>query len=622
MHQDAAGNWIADTSDEQDEVNNRNLARQGIGTVAGVPKPVVDVPPAGPTAAQRLAAAQQADANGQRLQTAPDGSFTFVPIAGAPQQNPVTRQTTPGTSALTADLAARQAGSAATTSGFAPTSVLSPTKTVDPKAALNAAAASGVLAGRSVAPSFSAVSTPLTMAPRAAPATAPVTATGFSLAPTTVASPTSKVATAATQAQAALGPAPKIDTAVADRQQANVNAALGLSKDVVGAALKPVDNTALNAATSDARGVLNRALAPQDQSALNAATGDARTVLNQALTPQDQSALNAATGDARNVLNQALAPQNQAALLQANADARALLDQMLNGPNTADRIGSQVLRNQLALARSASGGPGAVQEALRGAENASPELEATAADAATRETLARQQAAAGITGALQQSALGQQQNENTRLGTAGSVSGVLAQSALGQQQNENTRLNAAGSVTNALQQSALGAQQNENTRLGTAGSVTSALQQSALGAQQNDTARLGTAATAASGFAQGALGAKGQDIQVAQSNQQAATALMQSVQQLTGTQLEMDQRNQELLGQMSRDMAAQDFNWAKLSADQQNAEWDRWVKAYGIDQQVAATLQAAAIASKKGVMDYVVPIIGSLATVGAAIAKG
>ncbi len=197
---------------------------------------------------------------------------------------------------------------------------------------------------------------------------------------------------------------------------------------------------------------------------------------------------------------------------------RTVYDQLLNGPNTTERLGSQVLRNQLALARSAAGGPGAVQEAMRHAQDAAPELQAAAAQAATGETL--------------------------------------------------QRLNAAGGV--------------------------------------------------AQGVGTTALQGRGQDVQVAAQNQQAATALMQSVSSLTGQQLQLDQQNQELLGQMARDLAAQDFNWGQLNAQQQQAEFDRWVKTYGIDANIAAQLAIAAKASDKGIMDYAIPIIGSLAQLGAA----
>lgn len=392
------------------------------------------------------------------------GAYEYVPIQGAPQNNPVTAQTGAGSGVVQGDLVRRQAASAATRP-TGPSGQFDSGRIVnDPTA--NVAAAAGVNPFQGAA---------LTGSPRVtvtANRAPPVAA--FSAAPT-VSNP-SKVEQGATQAGAALGPAPQIDMGLADRQQGTVNSALGLSQQVVNSALAPIDQTGLDASV---------------------------------------------------------------------ANARQLLDQMLNGPNTAARIGGQTLRTQLALARSARGGPGAVQAALSNAQQQAPELQAQATQAGTQETLARQAA--------------------------------------------------AGNIVNQLQTT-------ETNR------------------QANETSRINAASGAASGFAQGALGAKGQDIQVAQSNQSAASNLLSDVARLTGTQLELDQRNQELIGQLARDAAAQDFNWAQLSAQQQDAEFERWVKVYGIDQAAAAQIKAAAAANKKGVWDYIVPIIGAAATVGAAAA--
>lgn len=267
--------------------------------------------------------------------------------------------------------------------------------------------------------------------------------------------------------------------------------------------------------------------------------------IDMGLADRQSGGVQQALDQSGKVVDAALAPIDQTALERATADARSVLDRLLTGPNTAKRLGSQTLRSQLALAKSAAGGPGAVQEALRQQQFAAPELEAQAAEQATQETIAREQAAGQVAGQLQ------------------------------------------------------------NT---------------ALGAQQNETARIGAGAQAASGQVAGQLGARGQDIEIAKNNQNAANALLQNVAQLTGQQLELDQRSQELMGQMARDLAAQNFNWAQLSTQQQDAEFDRWIKAYGIDVAAAAQIKAAAEQSNKGVMDYLIPIIGSLATVAAVAA--
>lgn len=408
-------------------------------------------------------------------------AFEYIPIAGDPANSPVSSATTAGNADLTADMARRQA--AANPFQIAGTGQFDSgrqTITNDPAANLRAAAANPAMqASRS-----GFMTAPLTTAPRvvtqnpAAASRMNALAGSIDLKPSTTVVNPSKTEQGATQAAAALGPAPKVDMGLADRGQNTVQQALGLSQQAVNAALAPVDQTSLT---------------------------------------------------------------------QATADARSVLDALLNGPNTADRIGSQTLRSQLALARSAAGGPGAVQEALRNAQMAAPELEAQAAQAGTAETLQRTQA-------------------------AGNVAGQLQTAATNQQANQTARINAASS--------------------------------------------------AASGFAQGALGSRAQDIDISKANLSAASNLLDNVRQLTGQQLELDQRNQELIGQMARDANATNFNWGQLSAQQQEAEFDRWVKVYGIDQAAAAQIKAAAKASQKNAWDYIIPLVGAGATIAAGALAG
>lgn len=263
--------------------------------------------------------------------------------------------------------------------------------------------------------------------------------------------------------------------------------------------------------------------------------------IDMGLADRDRGAVQQAIGQSQQVVDQALAPVDQTQLNQSVSDARNVLNQLLNGQNTADRIGSQTLRSQLALARSAAGGPGAVQEAFTQAQQAAPELEAQAAQAGTAETL-------------------------QRLGSAGNVAGAVANTSLGQQQN----------ITN----------------------------------------RIGTAATAAGGAAQAALGAQGQNIQVAQANLSAADNMINNIQQLTGTQLNVNQQDKNLIGQMARDAASMDYNWAGLDAAQQDVVFQTWIQAYGIDQSAAAQIKAAAAANHKSTMDYIMGFVGAAATIG------
>lgn len=203
--------------------------------------------------------------------------------------------------------------------------------------------------------------------------------------------------------------------------------------------------------------------------------------------------------------------------------SREVIDRLLNGPNTANAIGARVLENQLAVARSARGGPGAVQQAMSQAIAQSPELQAQAAQQAQQEELAK--------------------------------------------------LTAAGNV--------------------------------------------------ASNFAQAALGARGQDVNIAGQNVQSGLAVKDMVTRLTGTQLELDQRNTELIGNMARDLAALQFDWASLDAQTASQALDRYLQIYGIDANYRAQIKAIEAAGKitsKDILNGIIGVVASGASVGAAAA--
>lgn len=210
-----------------------------------------------------------------------------------------------------------------------------------------------------------------------------------------------------------------------------------------------------------------------------------------------------------------LGPYNEALNM-----SREVLDRLLNSPDVSAQIGAQTLTAQLALARSARGGPGAVQSALDNAQEQAPQLE----------------------------------------------------------------------------------------------------QQAAIQGSQEQQARLSTAGQVASGFANAALGARGQDIGIAADNQTAATQILQNVAQLTGTQLNIDQQQQNLIGEMARDAAMNNYNYAALDQKTQEQEFDRAVQLYGIDTAAAAQIKAAGIAVHKGPMDYLMGLVGAGATVAAGFA--
>lgn len=236
-------------------------------------------------------------------------------------------------------------------------------------------------------------------------------------------------------------------------------------------------------------------------------------------TAADQAG--AALGPAPKV-DQGLADRRLGEYQESLGMSREVIDRLLNGPSTANAIGARSLENQLAIARSARGGPGAVQDAMNAAQQQAPQLQAQASQQA--------------------------------------------------QQEELGRVTAAGNV--------------------------------------------------ASNFAQAALGARGQDVDIAKKNTDAGVAVKGMIAQLTGTQLELDQRNQEMLGQMARDMAAMDFDWAQLNAQQQGQALDRYLQQYGIDQNIAAQIKLAHESGKMGLKDWVNAGVGLIGAAGGVAAAG
>lgn len=149
------------------------------------------------------------------------------------------------------------------------------------------------------------------------------------------------------------------------------------------------------------RADLDRRQSVSQNQTLNAADriDNMNPLVNRGLVSTAAGSAAGALGPAATV-DQSLADRGLGGFQDAQSSSRAVLDKLMNGPSTAGRIGSQVLRNQLSLARSAAGGPGAVQEAMRQAQFAAPELQAQAAQSAVQEDLAKTQAAGQV--AIQQ----------------------------------------------------------------------------------------------------------------------------------------------------------------------------------------------------------------------------
>src|SRR5690606_22412256 len=134
-------------------------------------------------------------------------------------------------------------------------------------------------------------------------------------------------------------------------------------------------------------------IAQQNNRNVNAGTGAAADRAAGALGPAP-------------TVDQGLADRQLGAYEEALGMSREVLDALLNGPSTAERIGARTLKNQLALARSARGGPGAVQQAMATAQQGAPELQAQAAESARQEEMQRLTAAGNVASNFAQAALG------------------------------------------------------------------------------------------------------------------------------------------------------------------------------------------------------------------------
>src|SRR5688572_4138264 len=105
-------------------------------------------------------------------------------------------------------------------------------------------------------------------------------------------------------------------------------------------------------------------------------------------------------------VDQGLADRRLGEYQEALGMSREVIDRLLNGPSTANAIGARALESQLAVARSARGGPGAVQQAMSQAIAQTPQLQAQAAQQAAAEELQRVSAAGNVAGNFAQAALG------------------------------------------------------------------------------------------------------------------------------------------------------------------------------------------------------------------------
>ncbi|OFV83850.1 MAG: hypothetical protein A2W26_12930 [Acidobacteria bacterium RBG_16_64_8] len=108
---------------------------------------------------------------------------------------------------------------------------------------------------------------------------------------------------------------------------------------------------------------------------------------------------------------------------RAFAMSKDLYDRIMGAPSQAQALGDQALSNQLALARSARGGPGAVQDALGAAQQAAPGLMQQTQTAVAQETAQKNQAAQGALG-IYSAVAGNTADRATAIATANQGAGL------------------------------------------------------------------------------------------------------------------------------------------------------------------------------------------------------
>lgn len=129
-----------------------------------------------------------------------------------------------------------------------------------------------------------------------------------------------------------------------------------------------------------------------------------------------------------------------------------------------------------------------------------------------------------------------------------------------------------------------------------------------------------TAGGIASTIGQTATGAFGQEAGLATETAQVGLQAIDRVIADTGLQVNADLQSQQMLGGMIQDINHLGFNYAGLDTGVQQDIFDQIAASHHIDQQTAAAIKQIAEQKKKGVMDYVMGLLG--AGEGAAGAAG
>jgi hypothetical protein len=152
--------------------------------------------------------------------------------------------------------------------------------------------------------------------------------------------------------------------------------------------------------------------------------------------------------------------------------------------------------------------------------------------------------------------------------------------------------------------------------------------QAASSAAQSETAllnariqRASTAGNIANTIGQTATGAFGQEASLATDTAQIGLQTIDRAIADTGQHINASLQVQQQLGAMINDLNQLGLNYAALDEKTQEAIMEDLTKRYGIDQATYAAIRTASIAKKKGVLDWIVGIGGTISGLVGAVGK-
>lgn len=348
----------------------------------------------------------------------------------------------------------------------------------------------------------------------------------------------------------------------------------------------------------------NQAFALANRMATGPASAETQTAMALA---QKLASGNTQEVDEALALTKRLATEPNAEADRALALTMELYNRIIEAPSQVRLAGEQNMAQQLALARSARGGAGAVQDALNNAQGQAPLLAAQIEQMAIAEEQQRNQALnqtvstnAGITNNL----------VNARTQAAGANASLAGSAQASRTQAAGINADIANNLnTNRTQAAGISAdvansiRTNQVQAAGIEADVANSIrtnQVAAAGiAAQSANAMRQSQVQAAQTFAGVASQAADRQVQIQIANQNAATQLQTNLVALSGQQVQFTTAQMQTVGQLARDYFNSANELAGLSVQQQTAQWDAAVRAYGIDKQFDATMRS--IAAQEGI---------------------